>query len=63
MLIFCAAGFGLCLGQLLKPRIDSLRPGPCPEFVPKTDFEVLPVSDHDITVIYPNINGSTRGKN
>ncbi|XP_050732469.1 apolipoprotein D-like [Eriocheir sinensis] len=35
MLLLCVAGFGLCLGQVLKP-------GACPEFIPKTDFEVPP---------------------
>ncbi|XP_050732470.1 apolipoprotein D-like [Eriocheir sinensis] len=34
-LLLCMAGFGLCLSQELKP-------GACPEFTPKTDFEVTP---------------------
>ncbi|KAK8396796.1 hypothetical protein O3P69_005035 [Scylla paramamosain] len=35
VLLLCVAGFGLCLGQVLKP-------GKCPEFTSKTDFEVQP---------------------
>lgn len=38
MLLFCVLGVGV--GQALKP-------GACPEFIPKTDFEVPPVSDDE----------------
>ncbi|MPC40351.1 Apolipoprotein D [Portunus trituberculatus] len=35
VLLLCMAGFGLCFGQ-------GFKPGKCPEFTSKTDFEVGP---------------------